>query len=332
MNYSKNTPYLISILLILFGVTFILTWQNVTGSMNYADVKTVLTTTTATFGTLLGIITAGLMFTQGKFSELASELSEKSPNYLTETLSLEKIQSFGTYLLALRKAFTQLEAGTTIVEEKNLYRRIITGTSSMFVGLVVLLNLKLKQQGLSDAGLLVSEMDSQLYRKYQKERKGIRKEWQVLAIIKQIVDMWEAPATFFVEKSKRSSLQADIKNSVSILELKEKIDKSSTNVRTEITKTLGDLSDEISKISRKLHEDRIPQLLSQMEQASAIRGKYFYLALIFIATPLFVNLLILPQLSEASAPFFKQIISITSSLSVMGVIFLLLYIHKILNV
>jgi hypothetical protein len=332
MNYSKNTLFLISILLVAFGIAFFLIWRNVTESMNYADVKTVLTTTTATFGTLLGIITAGLMFTQGKFSELASELSEKSPNYLTETLSLEKMQSIGTNLLALRKTFTQLEAGTTVAEEKNLYKRIVTGTYSMFASLAVLLNLKLKQQGLSDTSLLVSEMDSQLYKTYQKERRGIRKEWQVLAIIKQIVDVWEAPATFFARKSKRSILKADLKNSVSILELKEKIDKSSTNVRSEVTKTLSDLSNEISKISRQLHEDRIPQLLSQMEQASAIRGKYFYLALIFIATPLFINLLILPQLSETTVTFFKHIISITSLLSVMGVIFLLLYIHKILNV
>jgi hypothetical protein len=332
MNYSRNTLFLISILLVTFGAAFVLIWRNVIESMNYADMKTVLTTTTATFGTLLGIITAGLMFTQGRFSELASELSEKSPDYLTETLSLEKIQSTGTHLLALRKAFTQLEAGTTVAEERNLYRRIVTGTSSMFAGLAVLLNLKLKQQGLSDTGLLVSEMDSQLYKMYKKERKGIRKEWQVLAIIKQVVDVWEAPATFFVEKSKRSTLQADLKNSVSILALKEKIDKSSTNARSEVTKTLSDLSNEISKISRQLHEDRIPQLLSQMEQASAIRGKYFHLALIFIASPLFINLLIMPQLSEPAAAFFKLIIAVTSLLSVMGVIFLLLYIHKILNV
>jgi hypothetical protein len=332
MNYSKNTIFFISVLLVVLGIAFVLIWRNATESMNYADVKTVLTTTTATFGTLLGIITAGLMFTQGKFSELASDLSEKSPDYLTEILPLEKMQSMGTHLFALRKTFTQLEKVTTVVEEKNLYRRIISNASSVFVNLAVLLNLKLERQGLPDTGLLVSEMDPQVYGTYQKERRKIRKEWQVLAIIKRITDTWEGSTTFFVEESKRRpSLRADLKNSASILELKEKMDKSSMKIR-EIVESLSELGNEISKISKQLHEDRIPQLLSQMEQASAIRGKYFHLALMFIASPLFINLLILPQLSEATAEFFKPIISITSLLSVMGVIFLLLYIHKILNV
>jgi hypothetical protein len=69
-----------------------------------------------------------------------------------------------------------------------------------------------------------------------------------------------------------------------------------------------------------------------MENANTIRGNYFYLALVFIATPLFINLLILPQLSVGTASFFQPIISITSSLSVMGIAFLLLYINRILNV
>jgi len=332
MNFFKNSSLLISILLVGVGLTFILIWLRAK-SISYADMKTILTTTTATFGTLLGIITAGLMFTQGKFSELTSELTEKSPNYLAKVLSLEKIQSIETNLLALKKAFTQLATSTTIAEERNVYERIAAKASSMFVDFAVLLNLKFTQQGLVDTGLLVSEMDSSLYKAYQKRRQSINKEWQIFSIIKQIIDTWEAPTALFIEKSNRETpLQADLKSSIAILKLKENVDKSSTNIHTEAAETLSELNDELSKISKQLHEDRIPQLLPQMKQASTIRGKYFYLALVFIATPLLINLLILPQLSETTATFFQPIISITSLLSVFGVIFLLLYIHKILNV
>lgn len=333
MSYLKSSLLFISFLLVAVGVAFILAWLYTAGFTSYADMKTALTTTTATFGTLLGIITAGLMFTHGKFSELSSELSEKSPDYLAKVLSLEKIQSIETHLLALRKTFTQLAATTTITEERNLYERIIANASSMFVNFAVLLNLKLKQQGLPDSGLLVSEMDSNLYKVYEKERKSIKKEWQLLNITRKIINIWETPASFLTEKLQReSALQADLKSSIHILKLKESVDKGSTNVRGEVRKTLSDLSDEIDEISKRLHEDRIPQLLSQMDQTNTIRGKYFYLAVIFITTPLLINLLILPQLTETTAAFFKPIISITSSLSVMGVVFLLLYIHKILNV
>jgi len=332
MSYLKNSVLLIFICLIVVGIVFVLVWLNTTEFMSYADLKTVLTTTTATFGTMLGIITAGLMFTQGKFSELASELSEKSSDYLAKVLSLEKIQSIENHLLVLRKTFTNLAATTTISEERNLYERITAKASTIFVNFAVLLNLKLKQQGLPDTGLTVSEMDSDLYRVYEKRRKSIRKDWQIFNIIKEIIDVWEAPTAFFTEKpSRKSALQADLKGSVSLLELKEKVDRSST-IRSEVVKMLSNLIDELGKISKRLHEDRIPQLLFQMEQASTLRGKYFYLALIFIAAPLLINLIILPQLSETTLTFFKQIISITSLLSVMGVIFLLLYIHKILNV
>jgi len=302
-------------------------------SISYADMKTVLTTTTATFGTLLGIITAGLMFTQGRFSELASELTEKSPNYLAKVLSLEKIQSIETHLLALRKTFSQLAGSTTIAEERNLYERIVAKASSIFVNFAVLLNLKLTQQGLVDTDLLVSEMDSSLYRVYQKRRQSIKKEWQIFSIIKQIVDTWETPTPLFIEKSnKETPLQADLKSSIAILKLKEDVGESSATIRAEVAKTLSDLNDALSEISKRLHEDRIPQLLPQMKQASTIRGKYFYLALVFIATPLLINLLILPQLSETTTTFLQPIIFVTSLLSVLGVVFLLLYIHKILNV
>jgi hypothetical protein len=99
--------------------------------MSYLALSTALSTTTATLGTLLGIITAGLMFTQGKFSELTSRLTEMSPDYLGKVLSLEKMQSTGAHLLGLRKAFTQLEASTTIDKERSLYGRIIRKTSLM---------------------------------------------------------------------------------------------------------------------------------------------------------------------------------------------------------
>jgi len=333
MSSFKNSSLLISILIVSVVLAFIIVWLSMAKSMSYADMKTILTTTTATFGTLLGIITAGLMFTQGRFSELTSELTEKSPNYLAKVLSLEKIQSIETLLLALKKAFTQLAASTRIAEERNLYERIVAKASSMFVDFAVLLNLKLTQQGLVDTGLLVSEMDSSLYRVYQKRRQSVNKEWQIFSVIKRIIDTWEAPAAFFIAKSNRETpLQADLKSSIAILKLKENVGESSTNIRTEVAKTLSELNDEFSEISKRLHEDRIPQLLPQMKQASTIRGKYFYLALAFIAAPLLINLLILPQLSETTTTFFQPIISITSLLSVLGVIFLLLYIHKILSV
>jgi hypothetical protein len=333
MNHTRNTLLVIAILLSGGILAFILFSSNATKSMNHDDLRTVLTTTTATFGSLLGIITAGLMFTHGKFSELASELDEKAPDYLSETLSLEKVQQTGTLLLALRKAFLQLETETTVAEEKNLYRKITEGISSMFVDFAVLLNIKLRQQGLRDTDFMVSEMDPSLHARYQETRKTIRKEWQVLEIIKKIVDTWEGPISFIGERPEtRTSLQANLKSASTILKLKEKIDKNPKNIGNEVAQALEDLGNEISKIGKMLHQDRIPQLLSQMDYASTIRGKYFYLALVFIATPLFVNLIILPQLSEGTSLFFQPIISATSSLSMMGVIFLLLYIHKILNV
>ena len=68
-----------------------------------------------------------------------------------------------------------------------------------------------------------------------------------------------------------------------------------------------------------------------MDQANAIRGRFFYLAQVFIAAPFLVNLLVLPQLSEATAPILGPAISVTSSLSITGIVFLLLYIRKILS-
>lgn len=333
MSYVKGSFGFIFILLVVVGIVSVLAWLYSAEFTSYADMQTALTITTETFGVLLGIITAGLMFTHGKFSELSSELSEKSPQYLADVLSLEKIQSIETSLIALRKAFTKLATNTTITEEKNLYERVITGASSIFVNFAVLLNLKLKQQGLPDTGLLTSEMDSNLYRIYEKEIKSIKKEWQPFSVISNIIDIWEAPAAFLTGKSKRkSSLQADLKSSMSIWKIKEKIDKSLAGTRSEVENALNDLDSEIDEISKQFHEDRIPQLLLQMEQANTLRGRYFFLAVMFITTPLLVNLLILPQLTEATATLFKPIIAVTSALSAAGVVFLLLYIHKILNV
>jgi len=333
MSHFRSTLFLIFILLASVGIVFILAWRNATWPVKYTDLATILTTTTATFGTLLGIITAGLMFTHGKFSELASELSERSPDYLAKTLSLERVQALGSSLLSLRTAFSQLESEATVAEEKNLYRRIIEKTTHMFIDFAMLVSLKLRQEGLPDTGFLVSEMDAEIYKRIQKEKRNLKKEWQILAAFKQITDIWEgASSSIIEEESKRAtSLQSDLRGAISILELKQKIDKSTRDIHSEIAKILNELQQEIGKIEKQLHEDRIPQLLLQMQDSNALRGKYFYLTLIFIAVPLFADLLILPQLSESTAPFFQQIITITSLLSVLGVIFLLVYVHKLLS-
>jgi hypothetical protein len=331
MNHSRKLS--IAILLGTSVVASFLAWRNITSPIDFADLKTVLTTTTATFGSLLGIITAGLMFTHGKFSELASELGEKSPDYLSGTLSLEKAQTIGNSLLALRKAFSLLETQATVEEEKNLYRRVVEKASSMYTKLAVLSDLMLMQQGLAKTDLMISEMDPQLYVNYKEERNQVKREWQTLVTIKQIVDTWEGSKTLVLEKyEKRTSLQQDLRNSISLIGLKEKLDKNSKHFRVETEEIHNELAGDINKIGKQLHHDRVPQLLSQLEKANTIRGKYFYLALVFIAAPLFINLLILPQLSIGTASLFQPIISITSSLSVMGIAFLLLYINRILNV
>jgi len=331
MNHSRKLS--IAILLGTSVAASFLAWRNITSPIDFADLKTVLTTTTATFGSLLGIITAGLMFTHGKFSELASELGEKSPDYLSGTFSLEKVQTIGNSLLALRKTFSLLETQVTVEEEENLYRRVVEKASSMYTKLAVLSDLMLMQQGLAETDLMISGMDPQLYANYKKERNQVKKEWHIPVTIEQMVDTWESSKTLVPEKhEKRTSLQRDLRNSISLLGLKERLDKNSKHVRAETEEIYNELAEDIGKIGKQLHQDRIPQLLSQMENANTIRGKYFYLALAFIATPLFINLLILPQLSIGTATFFQPIISITSSLSVMGIVFLLLYINRILSV
>ena len=331
MNHSRKLS--IVILLGTSAVAFFLAWRNISSPIDFADLKTVLTTTTATFGSLLGIITAGLMFTHGKFSELASELGEKSPDYLSGTLSQEKVQTIGNNLLKLQKTSSLLETQTNIEEERNLYRKVAKKASSMYVKLAILSNLMLIQEGLGETDLMISAMDPQLYANYKEERNQVKKEWQTLVTMKQIIDTWEGSKMLVLEKhEKRTSLQQDLRNSVSLLGLKERLDKNSKHFRVETEEIYNELATDMDKIGKQLHHDRIPQLLSQMEKANTIRGKYFYLALAFIAAPLFINLLILPQLSIGTASFFQPIISITSSLSVMGIAFLLLYINRILNV
>lgn len=333
MNYVRKFLLFLLVVLVAAGIILIFVWLRAAGSMNLANLTTALTTTTEILGTLLAIITAGLMFTQGKFSELVSELNNKSPDYLAEVFPIEKIQAIGTHLLSLREKFNILTATTTVPKEKNLYESIVSKTSLMFVDYAVLLNLKLKQQGLPPTDLLISEMDANLYRTYQKKRQGIKKDWHLLILIKHIIDIWEGPGNLFVDKSdSQTALEADMRNSVAILKLKETVDKSSTGTSNEVMKTSAALDEEVSKIGNKLHEDRIPQLLSQMKQVNALRGTYFYLTMSFIAAPLLINLLILPQLSQTNVTFIQSIISLTSLLSVAGVIFMLMYVYKILNV
>ena len=333
MNFLKKFLLRILGLLCGAGLLFVTVRLNRAGPADLATLMTILTTTALTLGTLLAIITAGLMFTQGKFSELVSDLNNKSPDYLATLLSLEKVQAMGTHLLRLREEFKNQAAATTIAEEKNLYVKIVEKTSSMFVDCAVLLNLKMKQQGLPPTDLFVSEMDSSLYTMYQKRRQSVKKDWQLLLLVKQMRDILEGPLISLGEKlDNRTALDDDIRKSIAILKLKETVDKSSTNLGGITMETLDGLSAEIDQISQRLHEDRIPQLLSQMNQLNAVRGKYFHLTVIFIAVPLLIDLLILPQLSQGTAAFFQPIILIASALSVLGVAFLLLYVYKILSV
>jgi hypothetical protein len=176
-------------------------------------------------------------------------------------------------------------------------------------------------------------MDPQLFREYQARRKSTKREWQVLDLVKRIVDLWEYPFSLSPsEPERRTPLRTSLKKVLSILELKERIDENSKGFCTEVAKSLDELDRGISDISRQVHKDRIPQLLFQMRQSSAIRGKYFYLALAFVAVPLLINLSVFPLLSETTAGPLRPIISMTSVLSVIGVAFWLLYIHKLLNV
>lgn len=333
MKRIGNALLLTTVLLVAVGLLFSVAWANFGKFLKYVDILAVLETTTATCGTLLGIITAGLMFTQGKYSELTSELTEKSPEYLSKVLPLEKLRAIETSLLRLRKIFTQLGTGTEVAEERSLYEGIVKKTSVMLVNFAVLTNLKMKQQGLPDAAdLLISEMDPTLYETYRERRQSIKREWQTLGVIKEIVDLWEgSPAVLDKRLSARSSLRKDIENSISVMKLTD-VGKDSAAILVDIGKMLDEISNEIDEISIKLHEDRIPQLLIQMKQASVISGKYFFMPLVCIATPLLANLLALPFFSETTATLFQPLILATSMLSIVGVVLLLLYANKILNV
>jgi len=299
----------------------------------FANLMTVLTTTALTLGTLLAIITAGLMFTQGKFSELISELNNKSSDYLASRFSMGTFQAIGAHLSTLREEFQSLKAAVTIDEEKNLYAKIVEKVSSMIADCAVLLNLGTKQKGLPPTDLFVSGMDPSLYAMYQKRRQGIRKDWQLLILLKRMTDVLKGPRTGFMDELDGwTPLDDDIRRSLAILKFKESVEKSQTNSGDKIRTALDDLSRDVEPVDERLHEERIPQLLSQMKQLNAVRGKYFHLAVVFIAVPLLIDLLVLPQLSPDTAAVFKPIIFAASLLSVLGVAFLLLYVYKILNV
>jgi hypothetical protein len=303
------------------------------GPVDLANLMTILTTTALTLGTLLAIITAGLMFTQGKFSELASELSNKSHDYLATLFSVEALQAIGAHLSRLLEEFENRKAAATIAEEKDLYARIVEKTSSMIADCAVLLNLKMKLQGLPPADLLVSGMDPSLYAIYQARRQGVRKDWQLLILVKRMRDILKGPRTGFLEESDvRTALEDDIRRSLAILKFKESIEQFPADSGDRIRDALDGLSQDIEPIGERLHEDGIPQLLSQMKQLNAVRGKYFHLTVISIAAPLLIDLIILPQLSPSTAALFQPIIIAASLLSVLGVAFLLLYVYKILNV
>jgi len=329
----RKLSFLILSVPVAAALIFLYMWLNMAGFLTLETMMTVMTITTPTLGTLLAIITAGLMFTQGKFSELVSELNNRSSDYLARIFTFEKIQVLSAHVLALREEFKRLAASTTITEEKTLYERIVAKASVMFVCCAVLINLKMKQQRIPPTDLLISQMDADLYAAYRKRRQIIKRDWQLLVLVKQIIDVWEGPVAILAEKSgSQTPLEEDIRNSVAILKLKETVDKSTANISSKVMTASDALDNEIDKFSRRLHEDRIPQLLSQMKQVNAVRGKYFHLTVTFVAAPLLVNLLVLPLLPQENPSLIQQLISITSMLSIVGVAFLLLYIYKILNV
>jgi hypothetical protein len=146
-------------------------------------------------------------------------------------------------------------------------------------------------------------------------------------------DILKGPRTGFLEESDvRTALEDDIRKSLALLKFKESIEQFPADSGDKIRDALDGLSQDIEPIGERLHEDGIPQLLSQMKQLNAVRGKYFHLTVISIAAPLLIDLIILPQLSPSTAALFQPIIFAASLLSVLGVAFLLLYVYKILNV
>lgn len=320
------------LLLLLSGVFLFVIIFNGVASASYADLRTLIETTTATFGTLLGIITAGLMFTQGKYGELTAELSEKSPHYLRNVLSLQELRSIGEGLLALKKVFGKLADATEVSEEKHLYERIVCKSSSMFVNVAVLLNLKLRHEGLAGSGLLISDMSPKEHEDYQEKCRALKKDWHLFGVIKQIVDTWVTAVLIPARTDSASSLHSEVSGSIPVLKLKEEVEKGSEKVHLDVERILHGLDSKIEKVVVRFHEDRIPQLLTQMEQSSIVRGRYFYLSLVFIAAPLLVNLLVLPQFSEGAILLLREIVALTSVLAVLGVVILLFYVHKMLNV
>ena len=332
MSRLKHAMLVAPLLLLVFGVLLFIVIFNGVASASYADLKALIETTTATFGTLLGIITAGLMFTQGKYGELTAELGQKSPHYLRNVLSLQELRSIGDSLLALKKVSGKLADATDVSEEKRLYERIVHKSSSMFVNIAVLLNLKLRQEGMTGTGLLISDMSPKEHEEYKEKCRALKKDWHLFEVVRQVVDTWAVAAVLPMRTDSASSLQSEVSGSIPVLRLKEEVEKGSEKIHVDVEKILHGLAAKIDKIVARFHENRIPQLLTQMEQSSIVRGRYFYLSLVFIAAPLLVNLLVLPQFSEGAILLLREIVALTSVLAVLGVIILLFYVHKMLNV
>ena len=75
----------------------------------------------------------------------------------------------------------------------------------------------------------------------------------MLVTIKQIVGIWEGSKTLVLEEyERRTSLQHDLKNSISLLELKERLDKDSKHFRAETEGIFNELAGDIDKIGKQL--------------------------------------------------------------------------------
>jgi hypothetical protein len=175
-------------------------------------------------------------------------------------------------------------------------------------------------------------MNAKEHEDYQEKSRALKKDWHLFGIVKQIVDTWATVAVLPAKTDSESSLHSEVSGSIPVLRLKEEVIKSSERVHLEVEKVLHGLAAKIDKVVVRYHEDRIPQLLTQMEQSSIVRGRYFYLSLVFIAAPLLVNLLVLPQFSEGVIVLLREVVALTSVLAVLGVVTLLFYVHKMLNV
>lgn len=303
------------------------------GPSDLATLMDVLTATVLTLGTLLAIITAGLMFTQGKHGELLSELNNKSSDYLTTHIAAGTFQAMGAHLSTLREEFKGLEASASVAEEKALYARARDRASSMLADCAVLLNLKMKQSGLPAIDLLTAGMDPALFALYEVRRRGLRNDWQLLlAILRMKDELMGGRAGFARGAGPAGSLEEDLRKVLALLRFKGTLEGAPTASAERVRRAHEGLDGVFEPIARKLHEDRIAQLVPQMRQINVVRGRSFHLAVVSIATPLLLDLLILPFLDQGTAPFFRPFIFAAGLLSVLGVAALLAYIYKLLNV